>query len=299
MASAGVRGREPRLGEQGREQQVGVGVVLAHGAQHLVRDASRGLHARGGALGRRSASDVIARRPASRRGPRHQSAAGIARLPAGCTSSSSSGVDAVPANTPSAALLDLAGSEPRDVVGDGRRMHLEPLGVDHREGARLGSDAADVRVDGRGILGPVEPAVVEGELRGEGRARPPAASRAAVPAASSSTTPASRAAPDAARASSRCPAVWLRPIGARLHREDVAGVEFGHELEDRGAGLLIAGHDRALHGSRAAPARQQREVQVDPAEPRGAEQRLAHQTAVRDDHAEIGFQRDQFICDWL
>ena len=64
------------------------------------------------------------------------------------------------------------------------------------------------------------------------------------------------------------PGGLVAPDRTRLHREDVARVEFGHQLEDRGAGLLIAGHDRPLHRCRSAPARQQREVQVDPAEPR-------------------------------
>ena len=41
--------------------------------------------------------------------PRHQSAAGIARLPAGCTSTSSSGTEPVPTYTPPAALLDATG----------------------------------------------------------------------------------------------------------------------------------------------------------------------------------------------
>ena len=89
-----------------RQQQVRVGVVLAHGAQHLVGDAAGRLHARSGALG--EASVVIVRRPASPSRPRHQSAAAIARLPAGCTSRSSIGVVAVPTSTPSAALLDAA-----------------------------------------------------------------------------------------------------------------------------------------------------------------------------------------------
>jgi hypothetical protein len=70
---------------------------------------------------------VIRRRPARRRGPRHQAAASIAVLPAGCTRSSSSGVGPVPTRHAAAAILDAAGRSLGDVVGDGRLVDLEPL----------------------------------------------------------------------------------------------------------------------------------------------------------------------------
>ncbi len=57
-------------------------------------------------------------------------------------------------------------------------------------------------------------------------------------------------------------AVPARSIGA--------GVERLHDAHDRHAGLGVAGHHRAMDRRRAAPARQQRRVHVDHAEPRHA-----------------------------
>ena len=73
--------------------------------------------------------------------------------------------------------------------------------------------------------------------------------------------------------------------------EHVAGVELGHESEHGCPGALVAGDQRVLHGRRAAPGGQEREVQVDPPLDRSGEQRLADQPAVGDDHAEIRLQR--------
>ena len=48
-----------------------------------------------------------------------------------------------------------------------------------------------------------------------------------------------------------------------LPREDGTGVEALLELHDAHPGLSITGEDRPLDGGRAAPTRQQREVDVD------------------------------------
>ena len=61
---------------------------------------------------------------------------------------------------------------------------------------------------------------------------------------------------------------------------DRAGVERGHRLVDRDAGLLVAREDRALDRRGAAPARQQRRVHVQPERP--VEQRLRDEQAVRE-----------------
>ncbi len=60
----------------------------------------------------------------------------------------------------------------------------------------------------------------------------------------------------------------------------------------------FASHQRALHGSSASPGGKVAEVQIDPAVRRQREQRLAHETAVGDDHAEFGAEpSNPFGCD--
>ena len=60
------------------------------------------------------------------------------------------------------------------------------------------------------------------------------------------------------------PGVIVRADRERLLGRDRARVELLHELDDRHAGLGVAGHDRALDRGRPAPARQQRRVDVEP-----------------------------------
>ncbi len=71
---------------------------------------------------------------------------------------------------------------------------------------------------------------------------------------------------------------------------DLTGVELGYELEHRGSRDLVAGDECALHRCRATPARQQGEVEVDPPEPRSAQERFADEAAVGDDDPEVGLQ---------
>ena len=93
------------------------------------------------------------------------------------------------------------------------------------------------------------------------------------------------------------PAALLQPRGERAvvvlgpdrlaptqaHRP---GVEPGGEPHDRDAGLGVAGHDRPLHGRRAAPARQQRRVDVDDLV--AVQQRLLDEHAVGADDERVG-----------
>ena len=69
---------------------------------------------------------------------------------------------------------------------------------------------------------------------------------------------------------------------------DGTGVHAGLEAERRRAGDLVAVQQRVLHGRGAAPGRQQREVQVDPAVHRDVEHRLRDERAVRHDRAAVG-----------
>ena len=63
----------------------------------------------------------------------------------------------------------------------------------------------------------------------------------------------------------RSPAVSVGRDGLGDDAEDRAGVQALLEAEGAGAGDLVTGHDGVLDGGRAAPGRQQREVQVHPA----------------------------------
>ena len=78
--------------------------------------------------------------------------------------------------------------------------------------------------------------------------------------------------------------------------KDRPGVELVDQPEHGGAGLEVARHDRVLHGGGTAPARQQREVQVDPTQPWGAQQRLADEAPVGDDDAQVGPESDHVVA---
>ncbi len=85
---------------------------------------------------------------------------------------------------------------------------------------------------------------------------------------------------------------------ARAHRlgegaEHRPGVEPFLEQEGRGARDVVTGHDRALHGGGPTPGRKQREVQVDPADPRHVERGAGHEGTVGDDRAAVGVELDQ------
>ena len=85
----------------------------------------------------------------------------------------------------------------------------------------------------------------------------------------------------------------MRADGRREAGVPVALVETLCELEDRRPGLRVARDHGVLHGRGAPPPGQQREVQVDPAEPGPRQQRLAHERAIRDDDAQVDLERQQ------
>ena len=89
----------------------------------------------------------------------------------------------------------------------------------------------------------------------------------------------------------------LARIGVRASRRHRAGVEAFLHAHEVDAGLGVAGHDRALHRRRAAPARQQRSVNVEAAEfRRGEHGRRQDETVggddrdVRGESAELGLR---------
>ena len=68
--------------------------------------------------------------------------------------------------------------------------------------------------------------------------------------------------------------------GQRLAEQHRAGVQAGVHLHDGGAGFPVAGLDRPLNRRGAAPARQQRAVHVDAAEPGQGQHRAGDDQAV-------------------
>ena len=70
----------------------------------------------------------------------------------------------------------------------------------------------------------------------------------------------------------------------------VASIELGNELEDGCPRHVIPRDNGALHRRRTAPAREQREVQVDPAESRDSQERFSNQAAVGNNYSEIRLQ---------
>ena len=74
---------------------------------------------------------------------------------------------------------------------------------------------------------------------------------------------------------------------------DRAGVEALVEPHDRHAALPVAGHDGAVDGRRAPPARQQRGMQVEGAVARAVENWLRQDDPVGHDHRGIGVERSE------
>ena len=79
------------------------------------------------------------------------------------------------------------------------------------------------------------------------------------------STPSSRSTRELGRARRRpAPASSSSPTRKCALRRDRAGVQLLHELDDRDAGLLVARQQRTLDRRRAAPAREERRVDVQP-----------------------------------
>jgi len=75
---------------------------------------------------------------------------------------------------------------------------------------------------------------------------------------------------------------------------DGAGVQALLHLHDHDAGFFVAGHDRALDRRGAAPARQQRGVQIEAAEFWRIEHVFRQDQAIGHDHRHIGVQGAEF-----
>ena len=76
-------------------------------------------------------------------------------------------------------------------------------------------------------------------------------------------------------------------------QEDRTGIEPFVHLHDRDPGLSVAGQQRPLDRRRAAPARQQRGVHIETAEPRRCQDRPRQNQTIRGDHRGIGAERSE------
>ena len=76
--------------------------------------------------------------------------------------------------------------------------------------------------------------------------------------------------------------------GDPLGQGDRAGVEAGLHAHDHDPGLRVAGHDRPLDRGGAAPARQQRGVQVEAAVPGYGEEGARQDLTIGNDHDDVG-----------
>ena len=232
---------------------------------------------------------------ASMRTPRAQSGAGMARLPTGRTSPSSSALPAGAHQHPP--LLDV--QLPRLQLGQRRRR---PRATGRGRGARRGTWStrrARGSPSGRGgrwaTAGPTSP-------RGRRPRSPsaPATHRRTAGAAVSGWRPrcpsrvaSSSSAPEVASRSSSAPAVSSARHGLRHHAEHRAGVQALLEPEGGGTGDGVAVPHRGLHRRGPAPGRKQREMEVDPAVAGHVQRRPRHQRAVGHHGAAVGRQLAQ------
>ena len=147
-----------------------------------------------------------------------------------------------------------------------------------------GREGADPPHDRVGGIAPVDRALLGGELRRVGRAGVVLrASAAAVPASSARSDSSTQRRPELRESLPRGSRVVVGPIGSSSAVEHRPGVEPLVEQHHAHPGGLVALEDRPLHGRRAAPPGQQREVQVHGAEPRHLEHLGAQDLAVGDD----------------
>ena len=200
-------------------------------------------------------------------------------------------------NTLACADVDARGTGAQYLAGIGRRRRIDGRGlpdaqlltVPARLRHRPGIECANLPVDLRGRPRPVDRCFFLANLRRVGntvrrlRTRRCRALRNRVERI------------EQCLRTERCEAVMQACAGfARVDRyctreQHRPGVETGLHLHDRYAGLGIAGGNRALNRRSTAPARQQRSVNVDAAEPRRLQDGLRKQQSVRgDDHDVCG-----------
>ena len=222
---------------------------------------------------RRPAHRATAR---SRPAPRHQSAAAIAVRPAGCTRRSSSGTVPVPTSRrrpASRASRARAGRHPGAAASV---EHLEPLVVEGRPCAGLGRHAAEAIADRVGGCRPVEAGVVDAELRREASASP-SCGVGGRRAGGDRRRPPRRAGRRRRRRARRAARPPWHPAAISAERmpytspASSSGTSRNTDAPVRASPAISA----CCTGAAPRHAREQREVQVDPAVAGSREQRLA------------------------
>ena len=229
---------------------------------------------------------------ASERTPVRQAAAGITRLPSGCTSSSTS-APAVVTSAPSGVIIP--GSRPSAAFASQCARHT----LTRRSATRIhapgrGLPARTTRSNSRRRPGGIELELLDGELLGVGRLSHLRLGNRGRDLGKLLDEELRADADQAVAQLAR--GVVLQDRNA-ARRVDGPGVEPGLELHHAHAGLGVAREDRPLDRRRAPPARQQREVHVDETVWQRFEQGDRKQLAERDDHAELGTRRAHVVDD--
>ena len=212
------------------------------------------------------------RSPGAKRAPRAQAAPLIRFRPAGATSTRRTPPPVARTRTPrSSAVHDGARRPVGVLVVDRGRQHLQRLAAERPWSPRARGDSARTH---RAIASGDRVQSIarsSGPIRGAAVAARSSCARGGSPSPGSiRSTPTSRSAPLCARRTPSEPASSSGRIGSSSWCEDRAGIEALVHLHHGHARHRVAGRDRALDRRRPAPARQQREVQIDRAERRHA-----------------------------
>ena len=299
----GVPAGEPALRDQLRQQQVGVGVAVGDGQQHVERypagripacrrpGADRGWRRRGPRRSRRHAgrgsghvSRAPPRRPGAAREPSRRRASAACRPPG--RRRARPGVLPVPARTRSRCTRSSPGGQRRGRARSHRPA--APLGpactvtghsltrtpVQLRPRARLGRARPDLPVDRDGGLAPVNLRVGRGDLRRQADAVGGLLARLQLTGLDPVQRRHQQLGARRAQPVQQVPGGVRRPDRLGQHAEHRPRVKLADDAERRRAGDIVAMQDRVLHRGGPAPGRQNREVQVDPAMRRDVERRL-------------------------
>ena len=179
-----------------------------------------------------------------------------------------------------------------------RTKRLDPLAlavdIDLEPGAGIRREAADHVMHARAPAAPVDARLARIDLLARrwrprrladgNRAARAQARRAPSPSASA---PSWRRARHAARRPS-----CRGPMATRPSRQTGPVSRPSVEAHDRDAALPVAGHDGAIDGRGASPARQQRGVEIEGAVARGVENWFRQDQPIGHDHGGIGVERD-------
>ncbi len=259
----GGSGAQQRVGQRGRRaaeaSAAGASACIATrgAATQLVPERRCGVPAKN--------SRASSRRPPGRCNcVRHRH-----RLAAGCVGGTASHDDAFGAPTstiePGGRAAAPAMAASRDASTTWARQIFTTCAVQQAAGAGKGSKARTCAAIASGGRRPIDPSFALLYLVGVGRCplagcgcAPPARPAALARKAATSSRP-----PSCASSSVSAPALHRRPDVDRLGHQDGPGIEAGVHLHDADAGARVAGFDGAHDRRGAAPARQQRGMDVD------------------------------------